>query len=62
MAGTSSAQDTRTRTVLREDTGRGPAAVLVEANDRLQEVRSLLATVLTPATPDAPADPPRPNT
>lgn len=52
MAGTTSAQDTRTRTVLREATGPGPATVLVEANDRLQEVRSLLATVLTPGTPD----------
>ena len=36
------------RTVLREATGRGPAAVLVEANDRLQNVRNLLAAALSP--------------
>lgn len=34
-------------TTLREPTARGSATVLVEANDRLQEVRSMLATVLT---------------
>lgn len=42
------------RTVLREDPGPGPANVLVEANDRLERIRSLLAGVLSPADPAPP--------
>ncbi|MGA8114241.1 MAG: hypothetical protein WCA46_11310 [Actinocatenispora sp.] len=37
-------------TVLREETVRGPATVLVEANDRLQEIRSLLAVAVKPGS------------
>jgi hypothetical protein len=40
-------QDSQTRTVLREATGRGPASVLVEANDRLQDLRALLETAVS---------------
>ncbi len=33
---------------LREATGPGTVAVLIEANDRLQQVRSLLAAAVSP--------------
>jgi|GEM_PF-3962248 len=36
-----------TPVVLREATRPGPASVLVEANDRLQDLRALLADALT---------------
>lgn len=58
MAGESSGRvgTSQARTVLRENPGRGPAKVLVEANDRLQRIRSLLAGALPPAD----TAPPRP--
>ncbi len=34
--------------VLREATGPGTATVLIEANDRLQQIRSLLAAAVSP--------------
>lgn len=39
---------TPSRTRLRERPEPGPATVLIEANDRLQQVRSLLITAVAP--------------
>jgi hypothetical protein len=41
-----------TPVILRDTHRPGPASVLVEANDRLQDLRALLAGVLTGDEPD----------